>query len=76
MVVLALAKMDRSRAALAQPPPFWAILFASSAIFFLGGAASFGTAGVWQTALVGVAGSLASIAVIVVFSGRDRPLQR
>ena len=52
-------------------PPLWVILFVASAILFLGGSGSFWLLGARYAALAGVAGALASVLVILVFSGRN-----
>ena len=52
-------------------PRLWVLLFVASAMLFLGGAGSFWFSGARHAAMVGVAGALAAVLVIVAFSGRD-----
>ena len=68
--------MTWSSEAVRSLPPLWALLFVASAVLFLGGAVSFWVAGSPHRALAGVVGALASVLMVWLFTGKDRPPRR
>ena len=63
--------MIRLRGVTDKRPSLWVLLFMASAILFLVGSGSFWLLGARYAALAGVAGALASVLVILVFSDRN-----